>query len=273
VGRWLDAVSVRHSRRAYDGVALGSSALDVLRFVCDELRPWPDARAELVAEPRVDVFRGLLGSYGKIHGAPSVLVFVASDPGDGPALRHLGYIGEGVVLEATALGLGTCWVSGFFDPVKARRLVTLAPGERVVAVSPVGHPVDQRTGTERVMEGVASSHDRKPLDEIAPRREEWPAWAQAAVAAARLAPSATNRQPWRFTYDGHDLLLCRNSRRDLPRTSKWLDLGIASMHIELAARSRGVPGSWVDAPATTSGPELCRYRPEVSGSMRNVTIR
>jgi len=272
VGRWLDAVSVRRSRRAYDGVALDRSTLDVLRFVCEGLRPWVDARAEIIAEPEVDVFRGLLGSYGKIHGAPSVLVFVASVPGDGPALRHLGYVGEGVILEATALELGTCWVSGFFDPAKARKLVELAPGERVVAVSPLGHPADQHTGTERVMEGVASSHNRKPLDEIAPGHDQWPAWAQKAATAARLAPSATNRQPWRFSYDGRDLLLCRNSKRDLPRTSKWLDLGIASLHVELAALSEGVRGSWVDAPATTSGLELCRYRPEVSGSMEDAAI-
>jgi hypothetical protein len=262
VGRWLDAVSVRRSRRSYDRVPLERPALNLLRFVCDELRPWPDARAVLVAEPAVDVFRGLLGSYGKIHGAPSVLVFVASAAGDGPALRHLGYVGEGVVLEATALGLGTCWVSGFFDPRKAAKLVELGSDERVVAVSPVGHPVDRHTGTERVMEGVASSHNRKPLDEVAPGYETWPAWAQAAAKAARLAPSATNRQPWRFSFDGHDVLLCRNSRRDLPRSSKWLDLGIASQHVELAARSEGVAGSWVDAAADTSGLELCRYRPE-----------
>jgi hypothetical protein len=261
VRRWLDAVSVRRSRRAYDGTPLEPAAMEALRSLCAEFRPWPDARAEVVAEPVVDVFRGLLGSYGKIHGAPSVLVFIAKTAGDGPGLRHLGYVGEGVVLEATALGLGTCWVSGFFDPIRAARVVDLARGERVVAVSPVGRPVDERTSTERVMEGVASSHNRKPLDDIAPRHQDWPRWAQAAAEAARLAPSATNRQPWRFSFDGHDLVLCRNSRRDLPRTSKWLDVGIASLHIELAALAEGVPGSWRDAPADTSGLELCRYQP------------
>lgn len=259
VSRWLDAVSSRRSRRAYDETPIESGLRADVRRVCQDFRPWPDARAEVVAEPSVDVFRGLLGSYGKIYGEPSVLVFIASDH-DGPALRHLGYVGEAVILEATALGLGTCWVSGFFDPMKAKRLVDLAPGERIVAVSPLGNPQGRETGTERVMQGIASSHNRKPLDEIAPGHRAWPSWAQRAATAARLAPSATNRQPWRFSLEGEDLLLCRNSRRDLPRTSKWLDLGIASLHVELGARAEGATGQWVDAPADTHGLELCRYR-------------
>jgi nitroreductase len=242
-------------------------ALAALRATCADFRPWPDARAEIVAEPSVDVFRGLLGSYGKIHGAPSVLVFVAGADEWGPALRHLGYTAEGVVLEATALGLGTCWVSGFFDPRKAARLVDLSPGERIVAVSPVGYAIAVRTGTERVMEGVASSHNRMPLDQLAPGFDEWPTWARAAVAAARIAPSATNRQPWRFRFEDGALVLCRNSRGDLPRTSKWLDVGIASLHVELAARDEGVSGTWQDAPANTRELELCRYVPAPSGSM------
>ena len=265
--RWLGAVPVRRSRRAYDGVAVHSDDLDAIREACAGFRPWPDARAELVAEPAVDVFRGLLGSYGKIVGEPSILVFIAKRSGRGPALRHLGYVGEGIVLEATARELGTCWVSGFFDPMKAAKLVDLDSDERVAAVSPLGYPVDRPSGTERVMRGVASSHDRKPLDEIAPGHQAWPEWAQTAAAAARLAPSATNRQPWRFSLEGDALVVCRNSRRDLPRTSKWLDLGIASLHIELGARSHGVIGAWVDAAAETNGLELCRYVPEHSGSI------
>ncbi len=262
VARWLDAVATRRSRRAYDGRPLAAEDLAELDALCRGFIPWLDARAVLVEQPEVDVFRGLLGSYGKIHGAPSVVVFVARSDGDGPALRHLGYVGEGVVLEATARGLGTCWVSGFFDAGKARKLVELAAGDRVVAVTPLGHPLATETQTERVMQGVASSHNRKPLDEIAPGHRDWPTWAQKAAACARLAPSATNRQPWRFAFEDGDFLLCRNSRRDLPRTSKWLDLGIASLHVELAARAEGVEGSWIDAAPGTTGLELCRYHVE-----------
>ncbi|HHY93759.1 MAG TPA: nitroreductase, partial [Firmicutes bacterium] len=35
----------------------------------------------------------------------------------------MGYTGEAVVLEATALGLATCWVGGFFRPEVAARLL------------------------------------------------------------------------------------------------------------------------------------------------------
>ena len=116
------------------------------------------------------------------------------------------------------------------------------------------------------MQGVASSHNRKPLDEIAPGHETWPrvgAGRRAGCPARALGdqPAAVAVLVRRST----TWSLCRNSRRDLPRTSKWLDVGIASLHIELAARAEGVPGSWVDAPADTTGLELCRYRPERLG--------
>src|SRR5512139_2482291 len=106
IGRWHEAVPERHSRRAYDGTPVEAARLEQVRFVCHHLRPSSHARAELVVSPSVDVFRGLLGSYGKVFGAPALLVFIAAK-GDGAALRQLGYLGEGVVLEATALGLGT----------------------------------------------------------------------------------------------------------------------------------------------------------------------
>ncbi len=259
VGRWLEAIEVRRSRRSFDGEPVSADALAELERVAAEFRPWDDARVHVLREPAVDVFRGIVGSYGKITGAPSVLVFVVSAPGNGPAMRHLGYLGEAAVLEATALGLGTCWVTGFFNPRKAASLVDLQPAERVVGVSPVGHPLGSASQTERVMAGIAAAHNRKPLDEIAPGHAEWPEWARAAVSAARIAPSATNRQPWRFALEGNDLVLFRNTRYDMPRLSARLDVGIASLHVELGARAHGVSGEWRDAPQKGSGDEICRF--------------
>lgn len=258
--RWHAAIGRRRSRRAYDGAPIEPDALRALSVVCNELRAPDGTRVELVAEPPVDVFRGLLGSYGKIHGNASVLLFIAADPTP-RAQWELGYIGEGVVLEATALALGTCWVSGFFDPGRARHLTSLAAHERVVAASPLGHPVAETTATERAMSAVALSHRRKPLDEIAPGWQQWPLWAQRAVEAARLAPSATNRQPWRFSLIDGALVASRNSRTDLPRASKALDVGIACMHLELGAGLEGVTGTWLRPTDQGRRLEVARFAP------------
>ncbi|MRR12981.1 nitroreductase, partial [bacterium] len=79
--------------------------------------------------------------------------------------------------------------------------------------------------------------------ESAPGHEGWPAWAQSAAAAAQVAPSAMNRQPWRFSFSEAGLLVS-TSAVEVPRAPKRLDCGIAMLHLELGAFGQGVTGSW-----------------------------
>lgn len=255
--RWRRAAEARHSRRAYDGTPIDADVLRSLESFCGDFRPYEEARTVLVAEPGTNVFTGILGSYGRVHGAPSVLLFIACEEGSSRAQRRCGYTGEAAILEATALGLGTCWVGGFFDPAKAKRLIPLAAGERIVAVSPLGRAVAEKTVTERTMRGLAGSHERKSLEQIAPGHEGWPLWARTAAECVRIAPSAVNRQPWRLGLDGDTLVISKDSPGDLPRVTKELDIGIASLHAELGALKEGAVGAWAD----TAGDrvEVCRY--------------
>ena len=160
------------------------------------------------------------------------------------------------MLEATARGLDTCWVGGLFDAGAVARLVSLSEGERVFAVSPLGHARDGVTVKERVLLGTARAKHRRSLDVIAPGYEGWPSWARRAVETARIAPSATNRQPWRFSL-GEDGLRVAFAGADTPRVSKRLDCGIAMLHAELGARAEGVAGRWV----LDGGDTVARYEP------------
>lgn len=255
---WLSAVARRRSRRAFDGVAADGGTLDAIADLCERFRPYDDARVALVRSPSADIFKGIIGSYGKVTGAPHALLFIAGTRASF-ATQHLGYTGEAVVLEATAQSLATCWIGGFFDSKRASGLVELAPGERVVAVSPLGTAIAQPNSTERAMTGVAGSSDRKPLDVIAPGGTDgWPGWATGALETARLAPSAMNRQPWRFRWDGGGLVVSLNSRLESPKVTKRLDCGIAMLHIEVAALSYGVTGTWTDL---SSGLDVARFTP------------
>lgn len=55
------------------------------------------------------------------------------------AVSHIaakvGYTGEGIILEATALGLDTRWAAGLFHPAKVAQSIDLSPGERVFATA------------------------------------------------------------------------------------------------------------------------------------------
>jgi nitroreductase len=253
---WLAAVARRHSRRAFDGRPADSATLDALERVCAGFTPYADARAVLVRTPSLDIFQGIIGSYGKVRHAPHVLVFIG-DESTGFADEHVGYVGEAVILEAAALGLDTCWIGGFFSAARTAQIVDLGPTERVFAVSPVGHATRALGLTERAMRGMAHAHSRKHVDQIVSGSTAgWPDWAIAAVETARLAPSAVNRQPWRFRFEAGALVVARDSAGETPRVTKRLDCGIAMLHAELGARATGMHGAWRDLSA---GLDVARY--------------
>jgi len=65
-----------------------------------------------------------------------------------------------------------------------------------------------------------------------------------ALEAARLAPSAINRQPWSFHVEPGNITVSVRSTGPEFGISKRLDCGIAMLHIEVAAMTCGVRGQW-----------------------------
>lgn len=53
-----------------------------------------------------------------------------------------------LVLAATDLGLGTCWI-GAFDPVAAREVLGLPQQVNPIAFTPLGYPADQSPAKKR----------------------------------------------------------------------------------------------------------------------------
>lgn len=242
--RWLEAARARHSRRSFDGTPLAPEVVAALQEAVARWRPSGSARITVLPEAPEDIFRGIVGGYGRIAGAPSALVMIGNSKGP-VAQASVGFAGEAIVLEATALGVGTCWVGGMFDGGAVSRTIELAEGESVLAVSPLGTPLQKVTTTERVVYGMRKPKPRKPVTEIAPRMEggDWPTWTRPGVEAARIAPSAHNRQPWRFRPEAGSVVVSFDGP-DTPMVSKRLDCGIAMLHFEIAVRAAGVAGSW-----------------------------
>ncbi len=243
--RWHAAISRRRSRRSFDSTELESSVLAQLETVCREFRPFPQARAELVTQSPEKVFKGAIGPYGKIKGAPAFIAFIG-DMDDPHIQEKVGYLGEGIILEATAMDLNTCWVAGFFRPKVAASAVGTSGNERVLSVTPVGHATEEFTLEERIMTGFGLAHQRKPLTELVTGLDETELshWVKSALEAARLAPSAINRQPWRFYLEPCSITVSVDSPRFTFGISKRLDCGIAMLHIEVAALDCGVQGTW-----------------------------
>jgi nitroreductase len=253
VSRWYDAIFRRHSRRTYSPIVPEAEKMSRLDQVCREFRPFPEARSELVRSSPEAVFKGLFGNYGRVRGAPLYIAFIGRM--DSPRVQEAaGYTGEGIILEATALELATCWVGGFFRPEMVRRQVKIQNGEKVLAITPAGYVPEQKNLSEKFLSGVIRSHGRKPLAALVSGETSSP-WQEKALAAARLAPSAQNRQPWRFRIEQQAVVVTADRSFSTTSVSKRLDCGIAMLHFELGARRAGVEGRWEILPS----PDVAKF--------------
>jgi nitroreductase len=244
--RWYPAIEKRRSRRHFDKSRLiEADKLSALDKVCTQFMPFPHARSCLVTESAEAVFRGIVGSYGKIKDAPAFVAFIGNMD-SASVQEEVGYIGEGVILEATALGLNTCWVAGFFRPESVASLVEIKNNERVLAVTPVGYARRFESLEEKLMTGFGRTHRRLPVSRLIGGldRDELPEWVKASIQAASLAPSAVNRQPWGFHVEDDSIIVYVRTGGPEFSVSKRLDCGIAMLHIEVAAMSYGVRGEW-----------------------------
>ena len=210
-----------------------------------------------------DELRGL-GTYGMIRN-PAAFVVGAVWTGAPMGLEDLGYVMERAILRASDLELGTCWLGGSFSKSSFAARIQATQDELVPAVFCAGHPKARRGAVDRMVRWGAGSARRRDwaslffLGEpgVALTREQAGAYAEP-LEALRLAPSASNRQPWRVvrapdcpTYHfclrripSYDRNLKMLGLADLPR----VDLGIAMCHFELSAREAGLDGAWSTDP-------------------------
>jgi len=254
--RWYPAISRRRSRRSFELRQVEPGLLSQINNVCDEFRPFPEARPVLVAQSPDKVLKGIIGHYGKIKNAPAFIAFIGNR--DDPHMNEkVGYTGEGIILEATSLNLSTCWVGALFRPEVASSFVEIKGNEKVLAVTPIGYAVEHWSLEEKIMTSFGRMHQRKPLSKIVTGIEEtkWPLWVKESLEAARLAPSAVNRQPWRFHVEPEIITISVDNLKDTFHIPKRLDCGIAMLHIEVAALNFGVRGEW----EFMETPEVARF--------------
>ncbi len=219
----------------------------------------PEMRFGLLAADGQDgkALRGL-GTYGFIQDA-SGFVVGALKAGK-QDLEAYGYRLEQIVLAATDLGLGTCWLGGTFNKSAFARKIALQAGERIPAILAIGLMDDETQARQGVIRQRVNGHKRIPWEELffdgdwgLPLAREHAGIYATALEMVRVAPSASNKQPWRIVQvesafhfylqrtPGYRSLMTRLVRID---DMQRLDMGIAMCHFELTARELGLSGQW-----------------------------
>jgi hypothetical protein len=197
-----------------------------------------------------------LGTYGVVKGAKHFIVPATGSSDE--AMEDLGFCLEKIVLEVTGIGLGTCWMAGTFKRSNFAKRINVRDTEIVPAITPVGYPRDRRAFADRLVRFMAKSHGRKEWRELffdgslnSPLDKEDAGKYALPLECVRIAPSASNKQPWRIIRDGEGgsfhfyLKRARAYNRMFKDFNiQNIDMGIAMCHFELSAAETGLVGQW-----------------------------
>lgn len=254
----LDLIRARTSVRRFSGEVLSGELREELDRCCKTLTVGPlgsSCRFQLVDNDIYGKDRGdRVGAYGTIWGAKTYLAGAVQD--NRYSLEDFGYLFELLVLKATDLDLGTCWLGGVFTRGRFAKAVGLKEQEILPAVSPVGVPTKRRSILDRVIRWGAGSKQRKSWLELffdneskSPLSDERAGVFATGLEMLRLAPSASNRQPWRCLRQGgfiHLYLQRFPGYRSLTAADlQRVDMGIAMSHFDLAVAASGLGGAWI----------------------------
>ena len=202
-----------------------------------------------------------LGTYGVISGTKC---FIAGKVRDSEKnFEDFGYCMEKLVLFCSGMHIGTCWLGGTYRKTAFSESVNLQQDEFIPAVTPVGYFGIKKTTVDKMFRRFAGSDNRKPFDELffserfsiqlsENDKEKYGFFLE----MVRLAPSASNKQPWRIVVKDKMLhfYLQRtpNYNKNLLHSDlQRVDMGIAISHLELALNDRKTAHRWI-----VSNPDL-----------------
>ncbi|MFW9880795.1 MAG: nitroreductase family protein [Candidatus Thorarchaeota archaeon] len=270
----IEIIQERTSHRTYSGNPLEKDVREQIIKLLenrDLKSPFSEysgkARFKLVNMPEFDSNeRKILGTYGLIKGAQDFIVgAVEKSKFD---REHFGYLMESRILSATDLGLGTCWLGGYFNKSLFSEKIDCKANEIVPAITPIGYYV-QRTMKEKIIRSFVKAHKRFSWDRLffnenlnTPITYVDAGKYSELLEMVRLGPSAANRQPWRIIKDSNKYIFHFYTVKTSLRYSKFppLDIGIAICHFDLTAKELAITGKWVFGNPQIPGTEDLLYK-------------
>lgn len=210
-----------------------------------------------------------LGTYGMIQGASSFIVAVT--PKQEHNMEQLGYVFENLILYLTSLGLGTCWLAGTFNKSEFSKAMQTGPDEILPIVTPVGYASALRSPIDLLLKPLPGLKQRKSWPDLFFTNNFDTSLTRDAAGdyvtpleMVRLAPSASNKQPWRIIkqnehfhfYLAHDPIYSHRYPYDIQK----VDLGIAMCHFESTVNELGLKGNWeIRIPVLDNVPKELEY--------------
>ena len=222
-----EIIPKRKSTRSYTGEALPAGQLEELRARLGQLVPlFPDipVKLEIVDASQVRCMQP--------WKTPHFITAATPDTPD--AFINVGFMLQQMDLLLQSMGLGACWVG------LGRPRGDVEKGLTHAILMPFG------IAAEPVLRDSVEQFRRKRPEEIAdapdPRLE-----------CVRLAPSATNSQPWYIVHQGEWLHVYQVEQGPLKRMTlgkmNCIDMGIALCHLAVTCQGEFTLQRLEDAPA------------------------
>jgi len=174
---FFDVITARHSVRRYLNKPVEPEKLEQIFKAAQQAPSWRNQQCWkffVVTDPqkKKQLIRCTTAINQSWMGSEYAVIVACGDPEQSGKRNEQAYYLvdvaialEHVVLAATALGLGTCWIGGF-EERRIKELLDIPANYRVVALTALGYAAEKEGLIGRITRGVIKSHDRKPLSEI-----------------------------------------------------------------------------------------------------------
>ena len=248
-----ETIRKRVSTRTYESRKLSADDKEkILKEISQLTNPFGENVRIRLIEKNTAANGEKLGTYGVIKGASTFLGVTTDKTEFG--LVAAGYQFENLVLIATGMGLSTVWLAGTFSREQFEKAMDIQKDELFPAISPIGYAADKRSITENLMRKTMKSDMRKPWGELffldsfgnELSHEEADRYADP-LEMLRLAPSATNAQPWRVVKKQNVYHFFETHKKNASEEEKMIkkvDLGIALSHFHQTALEQGLVGQF-----------------------------
>lgn len=231
----LRVINKRVSRRSY---TLEPIAQDSITIINDLINIYNTntGMTSLLLEDGSEAFNSFHKSYGIFTNVKSIIVL--KGPRKDPHLREkTGYYGQRLVLKATQLSLGTCWVGGTFD--RTSSVLNIDDSEECFCVITIGNIDKKLSSKEIALKTLFKGRYKTPADflDIKENYELLPEYVKLGLKGISKAPSAMNLRKVRIKYEDKVVSISVPERFKLD----MVDLGVAKVNFELSVSKGSFP--------------------------------
>lgn len=196
-----------------------------------------------------------IGTYGMIKNAQGFIAGIAQN--NRLSLLDFGFVFENLILALTEMEIGTCWLGGTFDRKFINEKLIESEGDIIPCITPIGYIPDRIGIKDKLIRSAIKADNRKKWEEMfftgtfnePLSKNKSDIWLDA-LESVRMAPSASNKQPWRILIDESQKIAHLYLERttgygsNLPIDIQIVDMGIAMAHISKSTKTAQIEQPW-----------------------------